>query len=390
MSSIEALLGTPHRIEVERAIVEFRAGRPCLLVLDGAPPILAAPADGIEDPRLVALARLADGVAPELLLTGRRAHWLGLTAGEPAVVGLDLPTGADARFVADVVMAARERLAEITLPPVREAGLAGRAAVELARLAHLAPAAVLIRLAPGKAAELAAFMASVRASALLGYRQDVSSDLHIVSQARVPLRPDITTRFVVFRGGRHPHDQVAIVVGNPDPNATVPVRLHSACLTGDLFGSLKCDCGDQLRMTVERFAEIGGGVLLYLDQEGRGIGIANKMRAYKLQDEGFDTIDADAQLGFDDDERNYAEAANMLTMLGYRRVQLHSNNPRKAEALRRAGLDLVAREPVMTPVTRENARYLKTKARRAGHFIDTDWVDEAEAALALPARTAAE
>lgn len=389
MTGFEALFGAPRRLEVERAIVEFRAGRPCM-VTGASGPVLVQPADGVEDARLSVLAGLAAGRPLRLVLTGRRARWLGLTADEPEAVGLDLPTGATAQYVLDLVMGARDRLAETALPVVSRVDPAAVAAVELARLAHLAPSVLVVPLTPERLAELDGLVASVGVEALTGFREAVPSDLHIVSQARVPLKPNVTTRFVVFRGGGNPHDQVAIVIGAPDANSAVPVRLHSACLTGDLFGSLKCDCGDQLRMTVERFHAMGGGVLLYLDQEGRGIGIANKMRAYGLQDQGYDTIDADQQLGFRDDERDYSEAARMLDLLGYRRVHLYSNNPRKGEALRKAGLEVVAREPVMTPVTTENAGYLKTKARRSGHLIDEAWVDEAAATLAAARRTAAE
>ncbi|MEJ1159220.1 GTP cyclohydrolase II RibA [Prosthecomicrobium sp. N25] len=386
MSDIEALVGTPRRLQVERATVEFRSGRPCLLV-DGASVVLAAPVDSLDEGRLGVVRSFAEGGAPRLLLTGRRAHWLGLIDEEPAVVAVKADR--DARGLLDLVLGDRERVEAGVRPAIEAADAAGHAAVELARLARLAPSALVLPLSPAKAESLRPFLACVPVDAVMAYRREVPADLQMVSQARVPLKPGIPTRFVVFRGAGSLHDQVAIVIGSPDTAAPVPVRLHSACITGDLFGSLKCDCGDQLRNTVERFQAMGGGVLLYLDQEGRGIGIANKMRAYRLQETGFDTIDADAQLGFADDERSYEEAARMLQLLGYTRVLLHSNNPRKGEALRRAGLEVVAREPVLTPVTRENARYLKTKAERAGHLIDSAWVDEVEAALTAAARSTA-
>ncbi|KPL55282.1 hypothetical protein ABB55_26125 [Prosthecomicrobium hirschii] len=391
MTALETLFGSDARRGVERAVAEFRSGRPCLICDHDGASLLAAPSEGLDDARLGALSALAGGRAPSLILTGRRAHWLGLLDHEPEAVALDMRAGVDAATVAGLVLGAREPAAMPVAADLRPADAFGRAAVDIARLAHLAPSVVLMALSPARIAEIAPFVVGVTIGEVAAYRASVPSDLMIVSQARVPLRPDVPSRFVVFRGGGSLHDQVAIVVGTPPVDAPVPVRLHSACLTGDLFGSLKCDCGDQLRNTVARFHEIGGGVLLYLDQEGRGIGIANKMRAYRLQETGFDTIDADAQLGFRDDERDYSEAARMLQLLGYSRVALHSNNPRKLEALRRAGLTVVSREPVKTPVTLENARYLKTKAARAGHLIDTAWVDEVEAALVASARaTAAE
>ena len=160
------------------------------------------------------------------------------------------------------------------------------------------------------------------------------------------------------------------MVGEPDLSLPVPVRLHSACLTGDVFGSRRCDCGDQLKLALSRLAEIGGGVILYLDQEGRGLGLVNKMRAYALQDTGLDTVDANITLGFDDDERDYRIAARMLEMLGCTRIQLLTNNPAKINGLAGSGIDIVDRMPLVTPVNRDNHRYLAAKATRAGHSLD--------------------
>ncbi|MBS0553593.1 MAG: GTP cyclohydrolase II, partial [Proteobacteria bacterium] len=149
----------------------------------------------------------------------------------------------------------------------------------------------------------------------------------------------------------------------------VPVRLHSSCLTGDLFGSLRCDCGEQLRRGVAAINAKGGGVLLYLSQEGRGIGLANKLRAYGLQDQGLDTIDADQVIGFSKDERNFRIAHDMLQQLGIHKVKLLTNNPSKVEALQRAGINVVAREAIYGEVTAQNQRYLQTKANRHGHWL---------------------
>jgi len=165
---------------------------------------------------------------------------------------------------------------------------------------------------------------------------------------------------------------VAILIGQPDPGAPVWVRLHSACLTGDLFGSLKCDCGDQLRHTAQWMAANGGGVLLYLDQEGRGNGLSSKIRAYDLQAQGFDTYDADEVLGFDHDQRHFDFAAAMLKALGVSRVRLMTNNPVKIAALRDAGLDIVSDERVIGRRTDHNQGYLAAKRDRAGHLFEAD------------------
>src|SRR5690606_24980774 len=164
--------------------------------------------------------------------------------------------------------------------------------------------------------------------------------LERMSQSRVPLSEAIDCELALFRDEHGLGEHVAVLIGKPDLDDVVPVRLHSACLTGDLLGSLRCDCGDQLRTAVGRIAELGGGVLLYLDQEGRGIGLANKLRAYALQDSGLDTIDADRHLGFLSDERSYEVAAALLQELGIARIRLLTNNPQKIEALRAHGIEV--------------------------------------------------
>jgi GTP cyclohydrolase II len=163
---------------------------------------------------------------------------------------------------------------------------------------------------------------------------------------------------------------LAVVVGDPELSDPVLVRIHSACLTGDIFSSLKCDCGDQLRNTIKTMAQSGGGMLLYLAQEGRGIGLANKLRAYQLQAAGFDTVDANEMLGFKDDERRYEAAAEMLRQLNVRQVRLMTNNPRKLQALEKEGIEIVGRVAIMGSVNPHNESYLTTKAKRAGHLFD--------------------
>ena len=162
---------------------------------------------------------------------------------------------------------------------------------------------------------------------------------------------------------------LALTLGSWCKSKPVPVRIHSECLTGDVFGSARCDCGDQLRGAVEAIAKAGGGVLLYLAQEGRGIGLVNKLRAYRLQDDGFDTIDANEQLGFDADERVYAPAASMLKRLGYNRIRLMTNNPLKVSALKSHGIEIADRVPHAFPANGHNEHYLQTKAARAGHLF---------------------
>jgi GTP cyclohydrolase II len=198
----------------------------------------------------------------------------------------------------------------------------------------------------------------------------VRHSLKRTSQSRVPLADAEESRIALFRDEHGLGEHVAVVIGNPDLRGVVPVRLHSACLTGDLLGSLRCDCGEQLRSAVRRIAALGGGVLLYLDQEGRGIGLANKLRAYAIQDTGLDTVDADRHLGFHADERNYDVAAALLHELGITRIQLLTNNPQKISALQEHGVEVVGRLPLVASTNTHNERYLRAKRERAGHLAE--------------------
>jgi GTP cyclohydrolase II len=200
-----------------------------------------------------------------------------------------------------------------------------------------------------------------------GSEPGAAAELIRVSDARMPIAACDDCTLVLFRETHGDGEHVAIVVGQPDLTLPVPVRVHSACLTGDLLGSRRCDCGDQWGLGIERLAETGG-VLLYLSQEGRGTGLANKFRAYRLQDAGLDTIDADRHLGFSADERDFGPAVAMLKQLGISRIQLLTNNPHKVAFMRRAGLDVVDRVALLAPVNVFNARYVQTKHERAGHF----------------------
>ena len=200
--------------------------------------------------------------------------------------------------------------------------------------------------------------------------QAFRDDLSLISRARVPLVHAVDTDIVLFRQRHGFGEHLAILIGDPNLKAAVPVRLHSACLTGDVLGSLRCDCGDQLKRAVSRMVSLGGGVLLYLDQEGRGIGLANKLRAYDLQDAGLDTLDADKHLGFLPDERTYDVAALMLRELGIQRIRLLTNNPYKIRALTQLGIQVAGRMPLVAPVNTHNQRYLQAKLDRAGHLAE--------------------
>jgi len=347
---------------VERAVAEFRAGRP-VAITRGAEALLAAGVEGLDHELAMNIATFAEGRA-RLVLPAARLRRLGLERTQAGVVALPL---VDLQRIVRLALEIEARIDAPVSPLVPELE---EPALELARIALTCPAVVTVQTTASALA--GAGMLAVPAEAIAAYRRDQVKRLKLVARAPVPLEGARQTEFVVFRGGEGLRDQVAILVGAPDLSKPVAVRLHSACLTGDLFGSLKCDCGDQLRNTVEGMAAGDGGIVLYLDQEGRGNGIANKMKAYRLQSLGWDTYDADEELGFDLDQRRFDFAAEMLRQLGVARVRLLTNNPEKIRAVQAAGIEVVANERVLGRLLPENVRYLASKRDRAGHFIDVE------------------
>lgn len=359
------LFGEPAAVACERAVAELRAGRPVRLLADDGQQLVVLALDCATPASYAAFAALA-GDRHQLLITAERAAAMGDGRGQHLYLPL-AGIGHDA-----LPALAWLRPAQVPAPALLQAtghhSALDAAAIELAWLALLLPALVVLPLAGPDPTWAGGY--AVPASQLLATTAHPPYEL--VARTPVPLREAGWSEFVVFRGGIAQRDQVAVVVGNPDLEDVVPVRVHSSCLTGDLFGSLKCDCGDQLRHGLAALKEKGGGVLLYLDQEGRGTGIAAKMRAYGYQHEGLDTIDADAQLGFGADGRRYDAAVAMLRGLGIARIELLSNNPSKAARLSAAGIEVVQCSPVTGQVTCENEQYLRTKAARAGHHLDVD------------------
>ncbi len=362
IASSPDFFGETAAIRCERAAAELRAGRP-LVITDGGTRRATLALDSASPAAFAAFAAAA----------GER-HYLFLTAPRAQTLGIDSPAGIRIALAGQAFddLPALAYLRDTATPAATPtAGDAlDAAAVEVARLGLLLPALVSAELADGASSFdgcLHVTLDDLRHGAV-----QAGQDYELVTRSPVPLRDVGMTEFAVFRGGVAQRDQVAVIVGTPDLQGAVPVRVHSSCLTGDLFGSLKCDCGDQLRHGLRTLKALGGGILLYLDQEGRGTGIAAKMRAYGYQHEGLDTIDADAQLGFGADERRYGSAIAMLRALGVQRIRLLTNNPTKAQHLRNAGIDVVGSIPVTGEITAENEHYLRTKAERAGHHLDVD------------------
>jgi GTP cyclohydrolase II len=345
---------------VARAVDALRRGK--AVVIRGDRPITVLAVETAPDR---ALRQLAKNGRTYLLLTHARARTLKIRLYTKDVVALPVGEGMtvqDLRAIADPT----EDLSYPLKGPfdvVRDSMPDTFAtSVRLAKLAGLLPAAIVRRGAAVSAVELTA-------REIASYDDEVVRTLNIVTRARVPLDGAEKAELVAFRAADGSPEHYAIVINAPPTGKPVLARLHSECFTGDLLGSLKCDCGSQLRGAIEAIGRAGGGVLLYLAQEGRGIGLINKLRAYRLQDQGFDTIEANERLGFEADERLYGIAARMLELLGYRSVRLLTNNPEKVAALKAAGVNVAARVRHTFPDNEHNRAYLKTKAERAGHLF---------------------
>ena len=313
----------------------------------------------------------------QLLLTAMRAHRLGLTAGTNGPdVSITLPPSASLDWAKFVALANwDEREAPSTA--FREASKLDVAALKLTKSASCLPALLARSMTFAEAEALMPGILAVNAAdaGQLHHLQAVS--LKRLGTTPVPLEGIGTAQFHVFRSADGNDDHLAIELGErpsqlaaPMNHQNVPlVRLHSACLTGDIFHSKKCDCGPQLNSAMEAMSQNGHGILLYLAQEGRSIGLTNKLRAYLLQDAGLDTVDANRALGYSDDEREYEIAAAMLRSIGCDQVRLMTNNPNKIAALERVGINVVEQVPLIVGLSQENIEYLKTKANRSGHIL---------------------
>ncbi|MBB3982621.1 GTP cyclohydrolase II [Sphingobium fontiphilum] len=346
-----------------RAIDALRRGWPVTVsAADGALRLMA-----VEGADAVTLAAFDPDGAADILISATRAATLKLT-NQRAAADPDQPVmiARTPWIDAGVAMAIADPVRDLGSPmkgpfataPL-PAPLAAAAALRLARLAGILPA-FLIAKDEGESE------VDVSAAAIDAY--DDAGRLAIATRARLPVAAAENAEIVAFRSPEEPREHVALIIGRPDGRPPV-VRLHSECLTGDVLESLKCDCGPQLHEALHRIADAPWGILLYLRQEGRGIGLVNKLRAYALQDQGFDTVDANVRLGFAIDARDFSVAARMLKLLGVGEVRLLTNNPQKVAGLEAAGIAVAERLPIILPANPHNERYLATKRDRTGHQL---------------------
>ena len=350
-----------------RARGDLRMGVPVLLTGEGRAALVVA-VEELDPARLPALRALGQ---PELALTARRAETLKAIPYDGDVARIAVPADAGAawlRALADPSDDLRMPM-KGPLKSLRDGGAdLHRAAIRLAKSAHLLPAALVVPVdhALALAQEHGLTLLTL---AEIGPELDRASPLHPVVDARLPMVAAEAGRVHIFRPEDGSEEHYAIEIGKPDRDRPVLARIHSACFTGDVLGSLKCDCGPQLRAALAQMGAEGAGVLLYLNQEGRGIGLANKMRAYSLQDQGFDTVEANHRLGFEDDERDFRIGADTLRRMGFSSVRLLTNNPRKIAMMEGCGLAVAERVALKVGQTPQNAAYLATKAAKSGHLL---------------------
>jgi GTP cyclohydrolase II len=341
--------------QVQRAIRDARAGVPVVIL--GESPLLVLPAETASE---AALARFgADAVL--VLAPTRAAFVLGqaVAAGPVALRPASL-TPAALLALADPTRGSDAAGFAVVAAPARAA-----AALQLAKHAHLLPAMLVMPAPDGDVATV-----RVAAADVLAYAQTADASLLRVAEASVPVADAGDARLVAFRPADGGVEHLALLVGRPEQAEAPLVRVHSECFTGDVLGSLRCDCGPQLHQAIRRMSAEGAGVLLYMAQEGRGIGLVNKLRAYALQDRGLDTLDANRALGWGADERSFLPAATMLKLLGITRIRLLTNNPQKLASLAEHGIEVAGRVSHAIAANGVNDAYLATKARRFGHLLE--------------------
>jgi GTP cyclohydrolase II len=361
----------PRSIErVMRARGDVRIGVPVILSHRGGFVAMVAVEALTEDRFTALVGRAQQG---QLLLTRHRADALAVdghdtTRSVAEVVAVTLPEAARLDWVMSMADPAQPSDTQQRTADPESSNPMHDAAIALAKSAQLLPAALVVAIDDGRAFARANELCIVDAADVLA---ELSAERcqALVSSAGLPMRVHAAGRVHVFRPDDGGPEHYAIEIGSPDLSQPVLTRLHSACFTGDVLGSLKCDCGAQLHATCDAMAAAGGGVLLYLSQEGRGIGMANKMRAYALQDQGFDTVEANNHLGFHDDERDFRNGAAILKRLGITAVRLLTNNPAKMAILRAQGVDVIQRVPLQVGKTAQNTRYLQTKSAKSGHLF---------------------
>ncbi len=353
--------------QTARLIGEIKLGRPVIIKNNGMACLIFA----VESLKESFVSQINNCQNAHLTITARRAETLSATPYDGDLARIILPKPVSF----DWLLATANPASDLAYPlkgpfnAIRDGETnISRSAIELCKKAQLLPAAVIIKLNDENYKSLRSMeFLCQEYSEIFNYR-DSTALLSEVSTTELPLKHLGNSRIHIFRDKAGLSEHYAIEVGAMSNKDSVLVRLHSACFTGDIVGSLKCDCGSQLKVAIEKISKNGSGILIYLNQEGRGIGLANKMRAYELQNQGFDTVEANHRLGFEDEERDMRIGAQILKLLGYKKIRLLTNNPKKIKCVSEMGLMVSERIDLVTKPTKENTNYLSTKASKSGHL----------------------
>lgn len=348
--------------KLARARADLRMGVP-IVFAEGA---LVFAAETLDAARLADLRSLGSA---DLVITNWRAETLKVAAYDGDLARIKLPPDVSLAWVRGIADPSDDLRNPLKGPLKAERGgncALHRAAIHIAKAARLLPSALVLPLSDPEAFAQNNNLTLLSAGAIDTERL---SPMEPIIAARLPLEVSEAGRLHIFRPDDGAEEHYAIEIGRPNRDEPVLSRLHSACFTGDLLGSLKCDCGPQLRGALAQMGEEGNGVLLYLNQEGRGIGLANKMRAYSLQEQGFDTVEANHRLGFEDDERDFRIGAEILRRMGFSSVRLLTNNPAKVARMEECGIKVTERVPLKVGENRHNHHYLATKAKKSGHLL---------------------
>lgn len=376
----EEIISSAH-LAAGRAVDQLRR-QLGIIFIDGNQIIGACPVEGLT-PAVFAQIKALPNAKLSLLITGARAKSLGIESDNNEPVRLDagamaLPEilaladpstpkkpqnnsekmGEKSNLIRENAQTIAKKLAENT-PANRDARL-----LHLAKYASLLPALLLV-----ESKTFPAHWIEVKSADMDSYWNNPPLDIVELAQATLPIKGAENTRILALRTRWGTSNHLVLLVGDAEKNDAPLVRVHSSCITGDILGSLRCDCGDQLSMALEQMQKSGGGILIYLHQEGRGIGIANKLRAYALQEQGIDTYDANLMLGFDEDERDFQLAAAILKKLGVKKIRLMTNNPGKLQALENSGITIAERVPVVAGASPHSHGYLEAKGKKAGHLF---------------------
>lgn len=376
-TSAEARAAARRHRRIGRALADLRRGLPVLVREERGHVLLAHPCEHLDGTALALLRAEGGDAPPQAFVTAARAAVLHIKPTGHRVIGVTVTPDMDAETVRDLADPSTDLDHPFIGPFSRQPGppgLAAEAAVKLAKLAQLLPAVVTVPVGgdsdPEGPPEARLDLVSVDAATVLAHDDHAAGSLKPLGRpVRLPLHDAMQTQIQAFRPADGGPEHLAVIIGDPRRPGPVLTRIHSECFTGDLLGSMRCDCGEQLRGAIRQMASLGSGILLYLAQEGRGIGLINKLRAYGIQDQRFDTVEANLRIGFDADERVFRPATEMLRLLGFTSVRLLTNNPDKVAGLQAGGMAVAERVPLAFEANAHNAFYLDTKRKKSGHYL---------------------